>query len=180
MRKRISWVIYAVTVIFMVLLQTSFFPQFILLRVKPDLVLLFVISVGLLKGYREGVIVGALSGILTGLISGNVWGIYVITYCLAGFAAGLVPEKVEPDNFIIPLASGLVGSAGASVLFTLLGQSLELFFPTGDDIYKILIFLGWNAFFCIPVFLLAKYALVAPGIEMDTRSPGIKSDYIIE
>lgn len=180
MRKSLTWLIYIITITMMVIFQTSFFPQFVILRVKPDLVLLFALSVGLLKGYREGAIVGAVAGVITGLISGNLWGIYVLVYSLAGFVAGLVPEKVEPDNIFIPLAVEIGGSVGAALVFALIGKTLNLFIPTTGDYYKALIFLGWNAFFSIPVFWLSRYLLVRPSAKMELEATGMGSDYLIE
>jgi rod shape-determining protein MreD len=160
MRKRFSTLIFAITMLIMVLLQTSFFPQFAITRVKPDLVLLFVISVGLLRGVKEGVVAGALGSVITGLVSWNVWGLYFLAYTLAGFTAGVITEKVEPDNFIVPLMSGLLGSVGICLIFALLGPSLELFYLTGEDFYRSLFFVGLNSAFSIPVFLVSRYILV--------------------
>jgi len=164
----------------MALLQTSFFPEFTLTRVKPDLVLLFVISVGLLKGYREGVAVGLVAGFITGVISWNLWGLYMLAYCLAGFAAGMVPEKVDPDNFFIVLISGAVGSLGYAVIFTSIGILFDLYYIVMADIYKLLIFLLWNTIFIIPIFYLSKNILIPPGLDIDLAEAPKKSTYTIE
>lgn len=169
MKNKTIPIIYFFTVLVMTLLQTSFFPQFKLGWVKPDLVLLFVISVGLIRGYKEAVITGALAGLMAGIISWNIWGLYVLAYSLVGFTAGLVPEKVEPDNLIIPLLSGLSGSLQFSLIFALLGPSLELFYPEGIDFYKSLIFAGWNGFLAVPVFLVCRYVLVTSDATWSLR-----------
>jgi rod shape-determining protein MreD len=180
MRKKFSWIIYTVTIIFMLLLQTSFFPQFALLRIKPDIVLLFVLSIGLLKGYREGVIAGAVAGVAAGLISWNIWGFYILCYCLAGFAGGVILEKLEPDNFLVPLFSGACTSAAFALIFLLIGPIFQVYYLQGADIYRSLLFAVVNSAFSIPVFLISKYMLVSPGARMDLKSLGIKSDYVIE
>jgi rod shape-determining protein MreD len=179
MKIRLLWVIYIATIIFLALMQTSFLPQFILCRVKPDLVLLFVISTGLLMGFKEGVYVGAAAGLIVGIISQNIWGMYVLVYCLAGFSAGLLTEKVEPDNFVVPLLFGTAASAGSALVFILLGQWLDLFYPGDTEFYKVLVFLAWNAGFSIPVFLVVKYILIGADKDAGHKPQGIKSDYII-
>lgn len=169
MRKKITPVIYFFTVAAMLIAQMSFFPQLKIGWVKPDLVLLFVISVGLLKGYREGAVTGALAGLMAGVLSWNIWGLYSLVYSLAGFISGLVPEKVEPDNFIIPLISGAAGSVLFSLIFALLGPSLELFYPDSPDFYKSLVFTGWNCIMSIPVFLICRYVLVCSDASWSLR-----------
>ena len=157
-----SIVKYFLVIVTFALLQSSFFPQFQIMQTRPDLILLFVISIGLLKGSREGAVTGAGAGIIAGIISWNVWGLYFLVYSLAGFFAGFIPEKVEPDIFIVPLLSGLVGSVGMALIFSVLGPSLDLFYPTGDDLIRTLIFTGWNGFFSIPVFWVSRYVLISP------------------
>lgn len=167
MRKRASILIYILVIIVMALLQTSFFPQFILLRIKPDLILLFVISIGLLKGYREGIIVGLIGGIITGIVSWNLWGLYILCYCLAGLAAGTVPERVETDNFLVPLLTAVIGSAGFALVFSAVAILLDIYYPTFADLYKIPVFILWNAIFALPVFFICKNVIVPPGRELD-------------
>lgn len=164
----------------MALLQTSFFPQFIITAVKPDLILLFVLSVGLLKGYREAVAVGIVSGFIVGIISWNIWGFYILAYALAGFGAGLVPEKVEPDNIVIPLVTGIIGSIAYEIVFSSLGILTDLFYFSGEDFYKILIFLIWNTVLALPVFYLCKYVLVPPGLPIDIEEAEKKSSYLMD
>ncbi len=164
----------------MALLQTSFFPQFVLTTVKPDLILLFVLSVGLLKGYREAVAVGIVGGFVVGIISWNIWGFYILAYALAGFGAGLVPEKVEPDNIFIPLVTGVVGSIAYEIIFSSLGILMDLFYFSAEDFYKILVFLIWNTVLTLPVFYLCKYVLVPPGLPIDIEDAEKKSSYLMD
>ena len=180
MNNKISCLVTTTLLIFLVLGQTSFLHQFHVLEVKPDLVLLFVVSVGLLKGYREGVLTGGVAGIICGIISGNLWSIYILVYSLTGFAAGLVPEKLEIDNFIIPVISASAASLGTAVLIILIGQWFDLFFPEGTEVYKILTFTAWNALFMIPVFLAARRFIGAKGIDVTIKTTPINSDYIIQ
>lgn len=164
----------------MALLQTSFFPQFVLTTVKPDLILLFVISIGLLKGYREAVVVGIVGGFIVGIISWNIWGFYILAYALVGFGAGLVPEKVEPDNIVIPLVTGVVGSLAYELIFSSLGVLMDLFYFSAEDFYKILFFLIWNAILTLPVFYLCKFVLVPPGLPIDIEDAEKKSSYLMD
>jgi rod shape-determining protein MreD len=179
MKFRLIWIVYVIVIVFLTLLQTSFLPQFDVCRTKPDLILLFVVSIGLLTGYKEGVFWGAVSGLVTASVFQNIWGVYMLAYCLAGFVSGLVSEKVEPDNFIIPLASGTALSAGSVLIFILSGHYLELFYPSTSELFKILTFLAWNAAFSMPVFLFTKYFLTGADRESRKKSSGVRNEYII-
>jgi rod shape-determining protein MreD len=180
MRKKISWIIYFLTVTTLALLQTSFFPQFRMFFVKPDLLLLFVISVGLIKGYREGVIVGAMAAVLCSLLSWNLLGVYLLGYCLAGFVTGLVPERINADNFIVPLISGLAGTLGFSIIFFVAGSLVEQLYISWSDLYRILVLIFWNGLFSIPVFFVSKFLIIPPGTAINLDAQGIKSSYFIK
>ena len=144
------------------------------------MILLFVLSTGLLKGYREAVWVGITAGFITGIISWNLWGFYILVYAITGFAAGFVPEKVEPDNIFVPLITGVVGSLAYAMIFSSLGVIFDLFYFTTADISKLILFLIWNTVFTLPVFYLSKYVLIPPGLPIDIEDAGKKSSYTME
>lgn len=180
MREKLAWPIYFISIVLLALLQTSFFPQFMLTRVKPDLVLLFVISVGLLRGSREGALTGLLAGIISGVVSWTPWGPYILGYSLVGFAAGIIPEKVELDKVILPLISGMVGSLAFTIIFTLLAMLFDFIQYSPADLYKVVLFLIWNAIFCLPMYYTGKFILVPPGREVDLSSPTPGTGYTME
>lgn len=157
MFRRGFWAFFIFFTLLFVLLQTSFFPQFLIFRVKPDLVLVLVVSTGFLKGYKEGALAGFLAGIMVGIISANIWGVYTLVYSLAGFVSGVISERVEPDAFIVPSVSISLISLGVSLIFAIIGQSLDIFYPTYSDIYKVPIFIGWNTFFIMPIYNGIRY-----------------------
>jgi rod shape-determining protein MreD len=179
MRKKISWLIYFLTVTTLALLQTSFFPQFRMFFVKPDLLLLFVISVGLVKGYREGTIVGAMAALVCSLLSWNLLGVYLLGYCLAGFITGLVPERINTDSFIVPLISGVAGTLGFSIIFFITGSIAEELYISWADLYRIVVSIFWSGLFSIPVFVISRFLIIPPGTTMDLDARGIKSSYFV-
>lgn len=180
MRNRITPVIYIIVIALMIILQTSFFPQFILTKIKPDLVLLFVMSTGLLKGYKEGVYTGILAGFLSGIICGNLWGLYIIGYGLTGFISGVVPEKMETDAFLVPLILGILSSLGFMGVFFVFSIFFDIIPVSITDLQRIPVFLFWNSIFCLPVFFLCKNFLLTPGRELDLTGSTSRSNYLIE
>ncbi|MFP4496939.1 MAG: rod shape-determining protein MreD [Vulcanimicrobiota bacterium] len=170
MKKRISWLIYLIISIILVLLQTSFLPEFTTFKVRPDLVLLFVVSIGLVLNYKQGLLAGAIAGLVAGIISWNLWGLYLLTYCLAGFLAGNLPEKMEADNFFIPLSASVGASIIELVLFFVVGSFLNIYQIMGDFFVKALAFLIWNAIFAIPVFLVVKFIIIGEKNTLDIQS----------
>ncbi|MCE1246082.1 MAG: rod shape-determining protein MreD [Firmicutes bacterium] len=180
MRRRFSIFIYFVTVAILAVVQTSFFPEFIIWKIKPDLVLLFAISAGLLKGYREGALVGIIGGVMTGLVSWNPWGIYILGYSLAGFIAGALTEKIEPDNIVVPLISSVIGSIIFTVVLVSISLIFEFFNLEITDLYNMLYFAIWNAVFMLPVYFISRYVLIPPGRELDLSGALKGSNYTIQ
>lgn len=71
-------------------------------QLKPDLILIMVISYGLLKGSESGTAFGLVSGFVMDLFSGNVIGIGALIKMIAGFSAGLLEKNIFKDNLLIP------------------------------------------------------------------------------
>jgi rod shape-determining protein MreD len=180
MRRRFFILIYFVTVLLLAILQTSFFPEFVIWKIKPDLVLLFAISAGLLKGYREGTLAGILGGIAVGMVSWNPWGIYILGYSLAGFMAGALTEKIESDNIFVPLISSVIGSVIFSAVFIMVSLIFEFFYIETADLYNLLYFALWNAIFMLPVYHISKYVLIQPGRDLDLTGTIKGSSYTIQ
>jgi rod shape-determining protein MreD len=78
--------------------------------VKPDLVLILVISYGLLRGVYHGAGFGLLAGLFMDLLSGNVIGIGALVKMAAGFSAGLLEKTIFKDNLLVPALAGFVGT----------------------------------------------------------------------
>ena len=98
--KKKYWIIYLILV-FLVILDTSFFQYFRILEVKPNLSLVYVCLMGYFMDSHDSIFVGLTAGLLIDLLVGRVIGFYGLTYMLAAFIIGILPKKIFWNNFIV-------------------------------------------------------------------------------
>lgn len=112
-------------VVFSVILQATWLSGNDLpLLLKPDLVLVIVISYALLKGPYLGTNIGLFAGFFMDLAAGNIIGVGALCKMLAGFSAGLLEKTIYKDNFLVPVIAAFVGT----VIFETLDLVIHLSF----------------------------------------------------
>jgi rod shape-determining protein MreD len=90
--------------------------------VAPDLMLVVAISAGLAGGPELGAQIGFAAGLLTDLfVQSTPLGLNALTLCLVGYAVGALQHTMLRAGWWLPPAVGLVGSAGAVLLFVAAG-----------------------------------------------------------
>ncbi|NPV27203.1 MAG: rod shape-determining protein MreD [Firmicutes bacterium] len=112
-----------------ILLQSTVFEVIEIGGVKPDLVLIWVILMSLLRGSRWGAVFGALSGILLDILAGRHVGLNALALFLTGLVAGQLEGKVFKENYLVPIGAVFVGTIFHALLMALLGwmAGLHLF-----------------------------------------------------
>jgi rod shape-determining protein MreD len=105
-------------------LQIALIARMSLFGSRPDLPLVLIVAVALLKGPFHGELVGFVSGFLIDLLSGGPMGIQAFSGAVIGYCAGFVRGRLYPENLITQAASvfvaTLVGKAITSVHLSLL------------------------------------------------------------
>jgi len=137
-------------------MQCAFLSYFTICRAKPDLVLLFIVMLGLFNGVEEGIIYGLTAGLIMALFSSAPAGLLTATYCLAGFCAGVTREKIYPDKFVVPLiAAALLSFLSAAVLAGggLATGALMSIYPVSTALLPFLII---NSLCAIPMGFLVR------------------------
>ena len=76
-----NYCFYVAVCLFLILLQTSLLPLIPLLETVYDLLIAFVIYLGLYRPIREGLILVFLLGFLMDNLSGSPFGLYLTIYC---------------------------------------------------------------------------------------------------
>jgi rod shape-determining protein MreD len=90
--------------------------------VAPDVMLLFAICAGLAGGSELGATVGFAAGLLTDLfLQSTPLGLSALTYCLIGFAVGLLRRGVLRESRLLAPMVAVVASAAGVVLFVVIG-----------------------------------------------------------
>lgn len=92
--------------------------------VHPQLVLLVPIAAGMVTGPREGAIAGFLAGIAIDLLLPTPFGLTALVGCLTGVAVGRVTGSLTREVKWIPMLVALAASAGAVMLYAVLGAVL--------------------------------------------------------
>lgn len=103
-----------------VIIQTTAMPHLTILGVKPDLVLLMVISWSLLRGSKEGLIWALIGGIGLDLASGAPFGISVVALVALSLLAGLGELSVFRTHIALPLIATLIATLVYDLFFLLL------------------------------------------------------------
>ena len=103
-----------------VILQTTAMPYLSILGVKPDLVLLMVVSWSLLRGAKEGMIWALVGGIGLDLVSGAPFGISTVALVGLSLLAGLGQFSVFRTHIALPLIAALIATLAYDLFFLLL------------------------------------------------------------
>lgn len=101
------------------LIQSTVMPHLTLWGVKPDLMLLVVISWSLLRGAREGIIWGFIGGLCLDLFSAAPFGLSALALLIVSFLSGLGEATVFRTHIILPLATVFFASLIYDFIFLL-------------------------------------------------------------
>ncbi|MGQ0679456.1 MAG: rod shape-determining protein MreD [Actinomycetota bacterium] len=118
--------VFALTLLSAVLLQTTVFGQLRIAGVSPDLLLAVVISFALLEGPSAGAVLGFAGGFLRDLLLDAPVGITGLSYLVIGYLVGSIRPYIGSNTVFVPAAGIFLGSMGATALYevfqALLGQ----------------------------------------------------------
>ena len=102
--------------------QSAVFPFIEIYGIKPDTLLILVVSFALLSGNPLSAIVGLFGGIIQDLMYGHALGFYTTQYMIVGYLAGLLYKRLPQGRVAMPvvvtaLASILRGAVMLAYLF---------------------------------------------------------------
>lgn len=92
-----------IVVVIAFILQLSVMPQFKLLGVQPDLILVVAIVVAVQDGPVEGAIIGFLGGMLQDIAGPQVMGVSALSKALAAFLAGVLKDFFMTYSILLPV-----------------------------------------------------------------------------
>ncbi len=110
------------------LMQVIVAPEISIGKVKPDLLVVVTVCLGLLEGPSTGALFGFWGGFLADVFSTSILGVSAFTQALVGFIAGELKHRIVPTSVIWPM--GLV------FLFSILNELVR--FTTWISV-------GWDA-----------------------------------
>ena len=101
-------------------IESTILPFIKIGGITPDLVLITIVSLGLIYGKKEGIVLGLIGGILSDILFGRVLGIHGLPYMLIGYLVGFASEKVYKENRIIPLLFTVLATLSYQGIFYLI------------------------------------------------------------
>ncbi len=146
------------------LLQSALFSSMEVLGGTPDVLLVTLLGIALLRGSVTGAVAGFLGGLVLDVTTMGTLGLTSLLLTLAGYWAGRYGETTGRDRFHAPILSVLV----LTVLTTVGGYALH--FMLGEDVSarhamfdSLLPTLGLNLLVAAPVFALCRALLARSG-----------------
>lgn len=98
---KIKMLIYVVAVYFIVLLQSTLINYIAIFNVKPNLVVIFIVSIALLRGNVEGACLGFFAGLTQDMLSGKAVGPFALMGMYTGLIIGSVNRRLYRENFLV-------------------------------------------------------------------------------
>ena len=90
-------------------LQTAVFTEFTMGGIVPNVLIICTVSMGMIRGKKEGCILGFIFGILMDALYSIYFGIYALILALMGYAAGNLKQIFYEEDMTIPIV--LIGVA---------------------------------------------------------------------
>lgn len=108
------------------LLQTAVFTELTFGGITPNIFIICTVSIGMIRGKKEGCIIGFIFGILMDALYAVYFGVYALLLAIMGYAAGYVQQIFYEEDMTLPIA--MIGVA--DVLYGIIIY-LFSFFPRG-------------------------------------------------
>lgn len=154
MRKRV--LIYAGCIFLIFILQSNLVEYIQIRGVKPNLLLIFAVSVALLRGNVEGAVIGFITGLLQDMAFGKVLGFYALLGLYLGLIIGSVNKRLYRENFLVVTFFTLITTVAYEFLVCLLRVVLT---ANANLVYSIVNLIlpeaVYNSLFSIPIYILA-------------------------
>lgn len=148
--------LYGLLFLVSIVLQSTILHFFEIGGAKPDLLLVFVVLLAILKGKKAGASIGFFFGLLEDLVIGKYIGMQALIKMITGFLIGYLHGTIFQENLAVPIiAAGLGTVLHDTAYFTLLNMiGIELFGMKG-----ILLFIFFSALYNICIALIVYWKL---------------------
>ncbi|RCX20809.1 rod shape-determining protein MreD [Anaerobacterium chartisolvens] len=107
---RVTVLIYSACITLLILIQSTVLDYIKVFNVKPNLLIVAVITVALLRGNVEGAVVGFVLGLLQDASSGKILGFYSLLGMYLGLIVGSVNKRLYRENFFVMIFFTFISS----------------------------------------------------------------------
>lgn len=143
-------------------LQSTVFNQLNIAGVKPDIILVMVVSIAVVRGPRQGGIVGFSLGLLEDFYLGRFIGMNSICKGLTGLFAGWVTIGAFSENLLVPIISTFLGTIFNGIVYFLIGKLLGLNWTVNLWLSNTIPLAVYNM--CLVPFLYHRFYYFAKGL----------------
>lgn len=146
--------------------QVSLLPHLTIVGVRPDLMLLVIISWSLLRGTAEGMLWGFVGGVCLDFLSGAPFGVSTLALLVVSFLASLGEVRIYGTHIILPLSTIFLATIAYDFIFLLLLQMLGRPVPWVESTVSIVLpSTLLNVFLMLPVYWAIRWLHVKTGRE---------------
>ena len=139
-------------VVTLLVIQATLVPMLFTGGVRPDLLLVAVVSTGLLFGKEPAIGLGFFAGLLQDLASGTVFGLNILAKMAVGYAFGLAERNIFKENIVLPVLAVMLATLLQSLFMmsflVVAGYSVNFF---AELQYQVLPTLLYNVILAVPV-----------------------------
>lgn len=127
----IRYIIYLFILIFAMVFQSTFFEYIQLVDIKPNLMLITIVSFAYIRGEKEGGIIGFTGGLLQDCFFGLYVGSNTFIYSVIGYICGNICKGFYKENFFI--ATGII--TGATLIYNFMYYVINILLRGYTDIF---------------------------------------------
>lgn len=99
------------------ILQSTIIPYFAIFEIVPNISLIIVVLVAILKGKKVGSITGLIVGMLQDIMFGIPIGINSFIYFFVGYLIGMTENKLSKESTLLPIIMSILSTVGYHLLF---------------------------------------------------------------
>jgi rod shape-determining protein MreD len=141
-------------------LQTTLFSHLQVKEAKPDLILIIILYLSLLKGPQVGSITGFSFGLLQDVLSGMFLGSNALTKTLLGFILGSIGKRLYANSLLLQIIFVFILTFLNEALLAILDWMLKSSSPM-DVLHHWLLITPieafYNAFLCPIIFVFLRF-----------------------
>lgn len=147
--------VYTVSLILLLVLQSTLLGYVEIYNVKPNLLVIYIVCVALLRGNIEGAAVGFFAGLMQDMAFGKLLGFYCLLGFYLGLTVGSVNRRLYRENYLVVVFFTFVATilyeAAVHILSNIMTSGLDILMPLT---FKILPEAAYNSVVSILIFTL--------------------------
>lgn len=149
------YIFYLIVSTLIFILQSTLCQYIAIAGIKPNFMLIFVVSIAFLRGNYDGLLTGIMMGLLQDCYFGQSIGSNLFLYAIIGYTVGCLTDKFNKDNIVAPVFFALLATLFYNLGFYLLNIVLKG--NTSFSIYIVLNILPevvYNVIFAFVIYFI--------------------------